>query len=180
VIVTKLKLVYLILLLLTAAPCFSYVPIIHTRAFVRGYDGILIFNDTYTSTSRSRFVTSLRQADGLCRGYLTYNFYGENHDEKISFNIRMRIKDRCMLKDGWLFLNVPAVVSYRVSQKNKRVIAGYNSRGYPIWRYVRTGRHISGRFNADVALLVADGSIMLVSDKFVVNDIMLKSFSVGH
>jgi len=145
---------------------------------MRGHGGVLHIDDTtFDSGARSRLVANLRKADGLCRGSLTLNFVGENQEEKVYLRIRIRVKDGCFLEQDWLFLNIPADISYRTTQKTKRVITGYTNRGYPIWRYVRTGERKSERFKAQVAVLVVDGSITVLSDRFGVYNIALDRYS---
>ncbi len=152
---------------------------VNTRVRVVGEDGTLALDGrTFDASVKSLLNGNIRRADGLCRGSLDLRFYGENEKEKISFEINSNLNDGCFITPGWLFFSTPAKISYRITPKTKRIISGYNNAGYPIWETIILGDRIGKTYKDNVALLLDDGGIRLISDTFTVYDINVDKFTV--
>ncbi len=152
---------------------------VNTWVRLVGSDGTLELDGrTFEAGVKSLLNSNIRRADGLCRGSLSLRFYGENDKEKMSFQINSNLNDGCFITPGWLFFSTPAQISYRITPKTKRVIAGNNKAGYPIWQTIQLGERISKTYKDNVALLLDDGGIRLVSDTFTVYDIKVDKFAV--
>ena len=153
--------------------------LINTRVLVGGSDGTLgLDGRSFDSSVKSLLSGSIRRADGLCRGSLSLRFYGENEKERMSFEVNSNLNDGCFITQDWLFFSTQAQISYRITPKTKRIITGNNKAGYPIWETIFLGERVSKTYKDDVALLLVDGGINLISDTFTVYDIHVDKFTV--
>ncbi len=136
---------------------------------------ISILGDSYEGKSSA--YMAIREINGRCYGYLSFNFRGDNDISTARVSIRMRVRKlNCVLKDDILFLSGNTYLSYRINQKHKRVFDGLTRFGYSQWRWVETGKKSFYQGHDNIIILLTSDGLGIYSDNFGIYNMQLYNY----
>lgn len=147
------------------------------RVEIRGTDnGILTIDDYEFSDLNSKFYGYVTEKDGECYGSLSLNLAGENDDNKVYLNTRLRLKDDdCVLNEEELKITKKTLVYYKITTKPRREIIGTSKLGYYIYKTFG-GDTVTFRDDVLVDIDLEDGILNIHSDEFDLSDMVIEKF----